>query len=134
MVRFKYFSLFGFLLALLLAAGPLTGNVLAATDSGHTGHETGTVNQTGQNSGHDMGNMDMSGQNGGENMGNMDMTGMNSHDGSGNGGHGGHGENGRGANTPPNWPLIYGFLGFNILVITAAALMKKRGAQGNGVN
>lgn len=128
-MRFKFFSLFGFLLALFLVAGPLVGNVLAASDSGGASdHDMSTMNQSGQNSVQDMDNMD-----------GMKMDDINSHNGSDNGGgheatNGGHGEGSQEANTPPNWPLIYGFLGFNALVIITAFLMKNRGVHRNGVN
>ena len=134
-MRFKFFSLFGFLLALFLVTGSIAGNALAASDSGGASdHDMSTMNQSGQNSGQDMDNMD-----------GMKIDDINSHNVSNNGGgheatngshgsgNGGHGEGSQEA-TPPNWPLIYGFLGFNALVIIAAALMKNRGVQRNGVN
>lgn len=118
-------SLFGMMLAFMLLAGPLAGGALAAGDHGDApaGQDMSTMNQSDQMSGHDMNNMD-----------GMDMDGMSQdspggHDSANGGGHGGEPQD---PNTPPNWPVIYGFGGFNLLVILAAALLKNKGV--NGVN
>lgn len=116
-MRSKWFGLFGFMLALFLVAGPLAGDVMAASDSGGSasGHDMSTMNQSGQ----DMSNMD----------------GMNSQDNSGSSGShdsnsGGGGES---AGDTINWPVIYGFGAFNLLVIIIAALLKNKSVI-SGVN
>ncbi len=49
--------------------------------------------------------------------------------------HPGKNNNSRGLNNAtPNWPLIYGFIILDLLIIFAAALMKRRGRQGMGMS
>ena len=143
-MRSKWFGLFGILLAFMLLAGPLAGGALAAGDHGdaQAGHDMSTMNQSDQTSGHDMNDMegmshDSSASESGGNLGGDHDSANGSHDSGSSGGHdstssGGHGGEPQDPNTPPNWPVIYGFGGFNLLVILAAALLKNKGV--NGVN
>lgn len=132
MRRNLFGTLLGLLLVALLVTVPLAGAALAVSDTGDNsaGHDMSTMNQSDQNSGHDMSNMD-----------GMDMGGTNTNDSSagdhgssGGGDHdsagsGGHGESTGDANTPPNWPVIYGFGAVNLLVIIIAALLKNKNVR-----
>lgn len=146
-MRSKWFRLFGIILALMLVTGILAGNALAATAGGdaHARHDMSATDSSDQHSGHDMNNMEgmnmdeMSQESSGGHAGHGDSSGdhdssSGSHNYTSNGGHdsgsGGHGGGAQDPNTPPNWPVIYGFGAFNLLVIIAAALMKNKGLSG----
>ncbi|GAB6180835.1 hypothetical protein JCM14036_21540 [Desulfotomaculum defluvii] len=152
-MRSKWFVLFGIILALTLMAGPLAIGALAAGDheDPQAGHDMSTMDSSDPHYGHDMSNIDSSsehsqhdgaadgynsagsgtGHEGHESSGgSVHDTSGSSHDSGDNGGHdfgsGGHGGAPQDPNTPPNWPVIYGFGAFNLLVILAAALLKNK--------
>lgn len=150
-LRTRWFGLLGFLLALFLVAGPLAGDLLAASDVSsdpHAGHDMSTMNDSGQSNG-DMHDTNVQGANAHDNPG----VG-NQHEGTSTGGHGsseteldnssneghdsgsgGHGESKGDPSAPPNWPVIYGFGAFNLLVIIIAALLKNKSVSvRDGVN
>ncbi len=142
-MRLKWFGLFGILLAFMLVAGPLVGSAMAAGDheDPHAGHDMSTMNHSDQTSEHDMHDMEGMSQDGsasehegtaggdqGSSHSSHDLGAKDGHD-STSGGHGGESQD---PNTPPNWPVIYGFGAFNLLVLIAAALLKNKGV--NGVN
>lgn len=109
-------------MALWFFAGPLAGSALATeNDAAPAGHDMSTMNQSDQASGHDMNNMD------GMDMEGTSQEGSEGHDASNGEGHDGAAQD---SNTPPNWPVIYGFGAFNLLVILAAALLKGKSVKG----
>ncbi|WP_143147851.1 hypothetical protein [Desulforamulus hydrothermalis] len=94
-------------------------------DSSASGHEG--------NTGGDHGSQDGSHESIGsshDSRGSVHDASESSHDSGDSGGHnsgsGGHGRAPQDPDTPPNWPVIYGFGAFNLLVILAAALLKTK--------
>lgn len=116
-------NLLGLVFVALLVTVPLVAGAFAVSDAPsdpHAGHDMSTMNQS-----------DMSTTNQADQLAGHGSGSGNNHDSSN---YGGHGEGEASADTPPNWPVIYGFGAFNLLVIIAAALMKNRVTQRNEVN
>ncbi|GAB6179899.1 hypothetical protein JCM14036_12180 [Desulfotomaculum defluvii] len=86
--------------------------------SGHSQHDS-TSNDVHSSAG--SGSHDSSSGGGHDSSGSSHDSGGDRHEASG-----GHGEGSGDPNTPPNWPVIYGFGAFNLLVIIAAAIMKTK--------
>ncbi|MCL5781623.1 MAG: hypothetical protein M1119_12210 [Firmicutes bacterium] len=131
-------NILGLVLVALLITVPLGQmfwqQVMPPSDP-HAGHDMSTMNQSDMssanqadpNAGHDMNNMNQA-------EGDASEQHANSGDSAGHGSGNSNSHDSGNINTPPNWPVIYGFGAFNLLVIIAAALLKNRGIQRNEVN